>query len=71
MLFDTENNDWVFKRDEQIRKSLSSVTVKTEDGLSLLAPEVQLLYKSKSLRDKDQQILKMLHQLCQTIRRTG
>jgi GNAT superfamily N-acetyltransferase len=53
MLFDTENNDWVFKRDEQIRKSLSSVTVKTSDGLSLLAPEVQLLYKSKALREKD------------------
>ena len=54
MLFDTENNDWIFKRDESIRKSLSSITIKSENGLSLLAPEVQLLYKSKSLRKKDQ-----------------
>jgi GNAT superfamily N-acetyltransferase len=53
MLFDTENGDWIFKRDEQIRKSLSSMTVKTEDGFSLMAPEIQLLYKSKSLRQKD------------------
>lgn len=32
---------------------LSAVTVKTDDGLSLLAPEIQLLYKSKSLCKKD------------------
>lgn len=53
MLFDTENDDWIFKRDERIRKNLSAITVKTDEGLSLLAPEVQLLYKSKSLREKD------------------
>lgn len=55
MLFDTENGDWIFKRDESIRRSLESVTISTDDGLFLLAPEVQLLYKSKSLRAKDQQ----------------
>lgn len=43
------------KRDESIRRGLSSVTIKTREGLSFLAPEVQLLYKSKSLRPKDQQ----------------
>ncbi len=55
MLFDSENGSWIFKRNESIRRSLESVTFKTRDGLSLLAPEVQLLYKSKSLREKDQQ----------------
>ena len=55
MLFDTEEENWIFKRDESIRRSLKSVTVTTSDGLSLLAPEIQLLYKSKSLRPKDQQ----------------
>jgi L-amino acid N-acyltransferase YncA len=55
MLFDTENGDWIFKGDESIRRSLSSVTIKTKEGLSFLAPEVQLLYKSKSLQPKDQQ----------------
>jgi ribosomal protein S18 acetylase RimI-like enzyme len=55
MLFDTENGDWIFKRDESIRRSLESVAITTHDGLFLLAPEVQLLYKSKSLRAKDQQ----------------
>lgn len=55
MLFDTENDDWIFKRDESIRRSLNSITLKTNDGVSLLAPEIQLLYKSKTLRSKDQQ----------------
>jgi L-amino acid N-acyltransferase YncA len=55
MLFDTENEEWIFKRDESIRRRLSSITVTTNDGTSLLAPEIQLLYKSKSLRSKDQQ----------------
>ena len=55
MLFDTENEEWIFKRDESIRRSLNSITVKTNEGTSLLAPEIQLLYKSKSLQSKDQQ----------------
>jgi 2-polyprenyl-3-methyl-5-hydroxy-6-metoxy-1,4-benzoquinol methylase/GNAT superfamily N-acetyltransferase len=55
MLFDTENNDWIYKRNEQIRRSLSTVSMKTENGLPFLAPEIQLLYKSKSIRGKDQQ----------------
>ena len=54
MLFDVEQNEWIFKRDESIRRSLDSITIKTAEGLMLLAPEVQLLYKSKSLREKDQ-----------------
>ncbi len=55
MLFDTDGEDWIFKRDESIRKNLNAITLKTKDGLSILAPEVQLLYKSKSLREKDRQ----------------
>ncbi len=53
MLFDVEDGDWIFKRDESIRRSLKSVTLGTNEGFSILTPEVQLLYKSKSLRDKD------------------
>lgn len=53
MLFDVENENWIFKRDPSIRRSLKSVILKTEEGFNILAPEVQLLYKSKALRDKD------------------
>jgi adenylate kinase family enzyme len=53
MLFDVENGDWIFKRDESIRKNLRHVISKSKNGLNILSPEVQLLYKSKSLREKD------------------
>lgn len=53
MLIDVENGDWIFKRDESIRKNLQHVIVKSKGGLNILAPEIQLLYKSKSLREKD------------------
>lgn len=55
MLFDTENENWIFKRDESIRRSLNSAVVVTKNGTSLLAPEIQLLYQSKSPRPKDHQ----------------
>ena len=55
MLFDSENEEWIFKRDESIRLNLSAITRRSEAGISFLAPEVQLLYKSKSLRTKDEQ----------------
>lgn len=53
MLYDVENSEWIFKRDESIRRSLEDTLMISKDGYSILAPEVQLLYKSKSLREKD------------------
>lgn len=53
MLFDVENGDWLFKRDESIRKNLRDVLISSKEGMTILAPEVQLLYKSKTLREKD------------------
>ena len=53
MLYDVENGDWLFKRDESIRKKLLDVLITSKEGQLILAPEVQLLYKSKSFRDKD------------------
>jgi adenylate kinase family enzyme len=53
MLYDVEDDNWLFKRDESIRKKLEEVLIVSKEGYSILTPEVQLLYKSKSLRDKD------------------
>lgn len=53
MLFDVEEENWVFKRDESIRRPLSEVFFEVSPGYRILAPEVQLLYKSKAMRDKD------------------
>ncbi len=53
MLFDIEIGEWIFKRDESVRKTIKLISLTTDDGFKKLAPEVQLLYKSKSLREKD------------------
>ena len=55
MFFDTIGADWIYKRDSRITRELVSITEETETQINYLAPEVQLLYKSKPpFRDKDQ-----------------
>jgi hypothetical protein len=53
MVIDTQNDQWLFRRNTQIRGSLSSIGALTPDGIPYLAPEIQLLYKSRALRPKD------------------
>lgn len=54
MLFDSEDNFWIFKRDEAIRRKLDGISLNSKDGFKILSPEIQLLYKSKAIREKDQ-----------------
>ncbi|MEU4829935.1 amino acid transporter [Streptosporangium sp. NPDC023615] len=53
MLDESDGDEWVYRRDARVRRPLSSLTVAT-DGFRRLAPEVQLLYKAKGLRAKDE-----------------
>ena len=48
MLFDTEGEHWLFKRDPKIRKPVSSIFQITRSGIPYLCPEIQLLYKAKA-----------------------
>ena len=55
MVVDTQDGDWLFRRDPRIRGPLETFTVDV-DGLPVLAPEIQLLYKSRMPnRPKDEQ----------------
>lgn len=45
--------EWIYRRDGAIRRSWDATVLWTNDGLPYLAPEVQLLFKSKSPRPKD------------------
>lgn len=54
MLFDTESGNWIFKRDDSVRRQLQTVFLENQNGTKFLSPEIQLLYKSKSIRDKDE-----------------
>jgi hypothetical protein len=54
MLDDSDGDDWVFRRRPAVRMPLSSAIRRTLDGIPYLAPEIQLLYKARSPREKDQ-----------------
>lgn len=46
-------HEWIYKRDRSIRRPWSEVVLQAEPGLPCLAPEVQLLFKSRNVRPKD------------------
>jgi hypothetical protein len=54
MLDEGDREVWVYRRERSIRRSMSEVVRKTADRLPYLAPEVQLLYKSKAPRSRDE-----------------
>jgi len=47
MLADSEDGDWLFRRDPRIRRPVATIGCWSDDGLPYLAPEIQLLYKAK------------------------
>lgn len=54
MIDDVDGDDWLFRRDRRIRRELITLYGRaSRAGLPVLAAEVQLLYKSGSLRAKD------------------
>lgn len=54
MLDETEGDEWVSRRDRRIRRPIASIGRTTADGVPYLAPEIQLFYKAKGLRAKDE-----------------
>jgi hypothetical protein len=54
MVEEVEGDDWVYRRDRRIRRPVASLRGRASvPAMAALAPEIQLLYKSTSLRDKD------------------
>jgi hypothetical protein len=53
-LDDAVNNVWRFRRNEVITRSLYDIIRYSPEGIPHLAPEVQLLYKAKHHRAKDE-----------------
>lgn len=55
MIIDPVLDQWVYRREPRITRPLRELTgPASRPGLPVLAPEVQLLYKSKQPRPKDQ-----------------
>ena len=49
------NENWLFKRDESIVLPIVEMGMTSQVGIPFLKPEIVLLFKAKSLRNKDQQ----------------
>jgi hypothetical protein len=55
MLDEAEGPQWVSRRDPRIRRPIASLDGGTADGVTYLTPEIQLFYKAKGARPKDEQ----------------
>jgi hypothetical protein len=53
LLNEQDGADWIYRRDPVVRRPLERVLRAGPGGVPVLAPEVVLLYKSKSPRPKD------------------
>lgn len=54
MIADARDEWWIFRRMPTIQRPLANLGNVTEEGIPYVAPEVQLLYKAKNLRPKDE-----------------
>ena len=54
MLDERQGNSWVFRRDPSIRRPIADLLQQRNGGPPALRAEVQLLYKAKQVRDRDE-----------------
>jgi hypothetical protein len=54
MIAETQDDQWLFRRMPNIHRSVATVGDITPEGIPYLVPEIQLLYKAKTLRPKDE-----------------
>lgn len=53
LLDDAEGDYWCYRRDRRVRRPLSEMIWRHADGMSVLVPAIQLLYKAKAARPSD------------------
>ena len=61
LLNDARDEDWLFRRDHDVRLPLVALGGHTSDDIPYLSPEVILLYKAKNMRDHDRQDFLIAH----------
>lgn len=54
LLNELDGEDWVFRRDNRIRRPVTQIFMKSPENIPYLSPEIVLLYKSKNPRSKDE-----------------
>lgn len=53
LLDEVLGDTWVYRRDPRITRPMNDTVMYTDQGVPYLAPEIQLLYKSKNTRERD------------------
>ena len=53
-LNDTVDGAWQFRREPSITRPVEEIILRTRDGIPFLAPEIQLAFKGKHQRPKDE-----------------
>lgn len=54
MVDESDGDEWVSRRDARVRRPVAQLGHVTADGIPYLRPAVQLFYKAKGVREKDQ-----------------
>lgn len=49
-----DDREWVYRRDPSVHRPWDVAVLRSPDGLPYLAPEIQLLFKAKNARPKDE-----------------
>lgn len=55
MIDESRGREWVSRRDPRVRRPISSLGMTSAEGVPFLAPDVQLYYKAKTPRPKDEE----------------
>jgi hypothetical protein len=55
MIDDTDGDRWLCRREPRIAHPITNIGRLTSEGIPYLSPEIQLLYKAKGMRPKDQE----------------
>lgn len=53
LIGDGNDHDWIYRRDTSVHRPWTEAVLHSRSGLPYLAPEIQLLFKSKTIRPKD------------------
>lgn len=54
MVGDSPEDQWLFRRNAQVRRLIATIGSVTPDGIPYMAPEIQLLYKARAPRPQDE-----------------
>ncbi|MET9554360.1 amino acid transporter [Streptomyces sp. NPDC006645] len=55
MLDESQDGEWISRRDPRVRRPVHELGTASADGVPYLTPEVQLYYKAKAPRPKDEE----------------